>query len=425
MGYKANITSNLTNQVLRVLVGALTGIVVARVLGPRGQGQVAYIILIFTLLGDYGSLGLNNAVMYFKKRGKQDTGHLFNVNLTALSLLSLAIGAVVLLLRATGLALTGYNYLYIFGGIVFVAADLYFSCFHSWYISDERILESNKSIIIVFFMKSAAILLLWLLGWLTPSSFFGVTVLSMLLNAVFLRAGLKQSFRPAFDLNLLKAEYAYGGILWLGAVFAFLHYRVDQIMIKHILGVSELGVYTVAVNLAELMFLIPISITPALLGRLYNTDDPAAARRVMAQTFKLNLYVCVVLAAIGIPCSLLIPLFYGQAYAGAVYSTVVLLVGVVFASLAKVAAPHFFTQGKPGFHLAATFLTLALNVVLNFILIPLKGIGGAAIASTVSYLAYALFYLGLFLFREKFSLRELLILKAADIRGFWRNDEPS
>ncbi len=419
MGYKANITSNLANQIIRIIVGALTGIVVARVLGPAGQGYVAYMVVIFTLLGDYGHLGLNNAVMYFKKRSTFEPKHIFNVNVTTLLLLWLIISSVVLLLRNSGLVLSGYNYIYIIGGLLFVICDFVFTSHHSWMIGDERIVESNRYIISAFFLKSIAILMLWIFKLLTPLTFFGVTVISMLLNAMFLQFRLPNP-RPAIDIALLKAEYSFGGIIWLGAVFSFLHYRVDQIMIKQLLGISELGIYSVAVSLAELMFLIPLSINSALLGKLYNTDDRKRSRLVMSQTVKLSLFVCIGLAALGIPLCLLIPVFYGAAYSGAVLSTMILLLGVIFASLAKVSAPYFFSQGRPGVHLFSTFAALLLNFGLNLLLIPMYGITGAAIASTTSYFIYGLFYLGLFIFREKFTFRELFLLQAADIQDLWK-----
>ncbi len=420
MGYKANIASNLSNQILRIALGAITSIIVARALGPTGMGYVAYIILVFTLIGDFGHLGLNNSTMYFMKRGSVPSGHLFSVNLTALSLIFMALAALVLLLRGTGLVLQTYSYSYILGGLVFVISDLFFTNLHSWYVGDERIRESNRKIIIVFLLKSALILALWLTQTLSPLSFFATGILGMLLNALLLGFRVGQSYSPALDFGLLKAEFSYGGVLWLGAIFSFLHFRADQFMIKEMLDVRALGVYSIAVMLAELLFLVPVSVSSALLGKLYNTSEPAAARSIMARTLKLTLYICGALALIGIPLSLLIPLVYGKAYAGAVSSVMVLLGGAVFASIAKVGMQYFFTLGRPKVHLYTTLITLIVNIALNFLLIPRWGILGAAVASSVSYVGYGLFYLALFIYREKFSYRDLFGLNSEDIKALWK-----
>jgi O-antigen/teichoic acid export membrane protein len=419
MGYKANIASNLINQVIRIAVGLATSIVVARVLGPDGQGYAAYAILVFTLIGSYGHFGLNNAGMYFQKRGSFPRDTVFNVNLTALFLTFAVIALASLSLWRAGLLLGGYPSFFLIAGLVFVISDFVFNQHHSWYIGDERIIESNRFNLSVFFAKSAAVILLWLTKTLTVYSFFGLQALSMLANALYLDLRLGMKFRPRLDLALLKAEYRFGGIIWLGAVFAFLHYRADQFMIKLFLGTADLGIYTVAVNIAELMFLIPLSVSTALSGRLYNTQEHAAGRDLMARTLKLSLYICALLAVLGIPASLLVPFVYGQAFAGAVPSTMILLAGVVFASVAKVTAPYFYTLGKPVFHLIITFATLLLNIALNWMLIPVYGIAGAALASSLSYFAYGLYYLLLFVHTEAYPLRQLLSLRRGDVIALW------
>lgn len=420
MGYKANIGSNLLSQAVRLVVGAVTSIVVARVLGPRGQGYVAYILLIFTLAGDYGHFGLNNAVMYFRKRSSYEASQLFRVNLSALGLFFLGLAAVLFLLRYSGLALQAYSWLYILGGALFVGGDLVLTSHQAWYAADERIVASNRFFILSFLLKSAAVITLWLSGALTPGSFFAVSVGAMLLNALLLSLRVGESFRPAWNARLLREEFAYGGVIWLGAACCFLLYRVDQFLVKQLLGVSQLGVYSVAVSLAELLFLIPLSLNSALLGKLYNTQEGERSRRVMAQTLKLSLYACGALALAGIPLSLLIPAVYGQAYSGAVPCTMLLLGGTVFAALAIVASQYFFTLGKPGYHLAGTLSVLLLNLGLNFLLIPRLGITGAALASALAYFCYGAYYL-LLLERQGFSPRELFVLKTSELRDLWRS----
>lgn len=420
MGYKENIASNLGSQIIRIGVGALTGIVAARALGPAGMGEEAYVLLIFTLLGDYGHLGLNNAKMYFMKRGSQSRQHLFGVNLTFLALLTLLITAVVLTLRATGLILKSYGWGYIIAGLVLTASDLFFTSLHSWFVGDERIRESNRYIIGVFLLKNALLLGLWISGMLSPFRYFSLMVLGMLLNATLLWLKVRQKYTPAFDFGLLRSEFGYGGILWLGSIFSFLFLRADQFMIKNMLGLAELGTYSISVSLAELLFLVPISVSSAFLGKLYNTEDPNSARLLLSRTLKLTLYACAALAAVGIPLSFLIPFVYGKAYTGAIYSTMVLLVGAVLSSPARVGMQYFFTLGRPKVHLWASLATLLTNISLNFVLIPRLGILGAAIASGIAYALYGLIYIFLFLGPEKFSFNELFLLNAKDLQELFK-----
>jgi len=191
------------------------------------------------------------------------------------------------------------------------------------------------------------------------------------------------------------------------------------LFIKGMLDIGQLGVYSMAVNLSELMFLIPLSINTALTGKLYNTEEGDAGRMVMIRTVKLTLYVCMALAVIGIPLSLAIPYIYGEGFRGAVVPTMVLLLGVIFASLARVASPYFFTSGRPKVHLRITFLSLALNCILNWIMIPRWGIKGAAIASAISYFFYGFYYISILVIKEKFRLKDFLTLRISDIKAVW------
>jgi hypothetical protein len=96
MSYSRNIGHNILTQLLKIVFGVLTGVIVARALGPSGQGYIAYIVLIFTLLGTFGHFGITNAVAYFQKKSGFERGAIFSTNLNVLALISLCLGIVVL-----------------------------------------------------------------------------------------------------------------------------------------------------------------------------------------------------------------------------------------------------------------------------------------------------------------------------------------
>ena len=417
MSYKANITSNLINQILHLVLGFVCSIFIARVLGPSGQGYVTYITLIFTLIGSYGHFGLNNSVMYFYKRKKIPAEHLYYVNTTFLTLIFLVITVIVLTLKKLGLIFTDYPIGWVLGGLSMVIAIFYHTNNYSWYVANEQIRRVNRLNISVFLLKSAAIIIL---GVFNAGYFYWATVASTTLNAVILHIGLKKGIKFRWDWGLIKREYAYGFIIFLASAFHYLHLRVDQLYIKAMLGNAQLGIYTLSVTLSELLFMVPTSITTALIARLYNTEDEAASSETMAKTYKLTLYVCIALALVAIPASFAIPLVYGKDFSAAIYSTLILLPGVVFASLARVATPYFFTAGKPQVHLKLTSITLLMNCILNYPLILLWGINGAAVASTISYFFFGFGYTMMLVREGNFKIRDLVYLRASDIRELLR-----
>lgn len=423
MSYKANIASNLINQILHLVLGFASSIVVARALGPAGQGYATYIILIFTLLGSYAHFGLNNSVMYFYKRENIPAKHLYHVNTSFLLLIFVLISLLVLTAKAHALILKDYQLSMVVGGLILMLFSFLYNNNYAWFVANERIRQANRLNISVFILKSLTILAFWGFGILMVKSFFWISILAIVFSALLLQLGLGRGFQWRWDLKLIRREYAYGFIIFLAAAFDHLHLRVDQLYIKGMLDNSQLGIYSLSVTLSELMFMVPTSITSALTARLYNTRDEDGGASLMSKTFKLTLYVCIALALMAIPLSFAIPYIYGKAFTAAIYSTLILIPGVVFASLARVATPYFFTSGRPKVHLKVALCALILNCILNYPMIHLWGINGAAIASSISYFIYGLSYILILIQKEKFKTSDLFILRLSELRDLLRRKQ--
>jgi O-antigen/teichoic acid export membrane protein len=83
--------------------------------------------------------------------------------------------------------------------------------------------------------------------------------------------------------------------------------------------------------------------------------------------------------------SFLLPLVYGRAFADATTLLLILLPGVYLVGLESVLVQHFNALGLPRRIPVYWLVTLLINLVLVFGLVPRLGARGAAIASTLSY----------------------------------------
>ena len=417
MSYTKNVSHNLLTQSLKLILGTLTGIIVARSLGPIGQGYTAYIILIFSLIGSFGHFGITNAVAYYQKKSGFERSAIYNTNINLLILISGVLSLIIYVLYAGGLLLQGYTWPYLAGGLILMISTLFTAHHQSWLMGDEKIIKGNRIALTVFFLKTACILLLWISGALNPFSFFMLTVAAILLWFILIQSTLGERYLPLLSLPVMKAEFSYGLIAWSSALFAYMHYRVDQLMIKQMLGVADLGVYSIAVGIAELLFLFPVAINTALSGRLYNLEPGSESRKLVSNTLRISILICAILCLIGFGGSFLIPLVYGSPYAEGTALMQILLPGVLFACLPKLLSPWWFSSGRPKVHLWITFLCLLMNLGLNICFIPLWGSRGAALASSLSYIFYGLYYLLLMRFKEGFSFPDLLLLNRQDLHN--------
>lgn len=190
---------------------------------------------------------------------------------------------------------------------------------------------------------------------------------------------------------------------WVGQISAvayFLLLRLDQALVVHYCGAAEVGVYSVAVYLGEMLWLLPGALTPLLVhssaaapaAGLGAAAPPAApdgsAPRDRTALQAVRLGLAVTLAA-GIPLYLLsgflLPLLAGAQYAASAASLRALLPGIIAFAPGAVLAGDFIGRGKPHWNTQASLLTVAVNVVCGVLLIPRYGAVGAGWASSIAY----------------------------------------
>jgi len=417
MSYKKNIASNFVFQIIKIALGFVTSIVIARALGAQGQGEYSYLILIFGLLGSYGHGGILNATTYFYKRTNYEDSEVFSTNLIYCLVNSLILILVISFLKYKNIFLDGYNNGVLLIGLIYIMFSYSQTLLNSLYIGSERIHEAN---IYKFYGHLIYFFLLLILFFFKKLNVMLVVVLNLLnfvVGSILLLSKLNIKFVPKINYTLLKAEFKYGVIVYFSSLFIFLNYRADQFMIKFYLNTTDLGIYSIAVKLAELLFLIPDSITTALSGHLYNmeVDDTKSQKSVLAKTSKYTFYASLILCVVGIFMTPLVPYVYGEEFVRTKSTILILFIGIIFASIGKVSYSYFFTRGQPQIHLYITAATLTINIILNSFFIPKWGIDGAAFASTISYIFYGLAYLIVFKVKEGIPFRDFFYVSRKEI----------
>jgi len=176
---------------------------------------------------------------------------------------------------------------------------------------------------------------------------------------------------------------------WLGqlsAVAYFLLLRLDQGLLAHFHGAAEVGVYSVAVHVGELLWLLPGVMTPLLVHTSSADAGDPDRDRTAARAVRLGMAVTLVAAVpLALVAGPLLSLLAGGAYAGSAPALRALLPGIVAFAPGVVLAGDFIGRGKPHWNTQASLLTVAVNLGVGLWLIPTHGAVGAAWSSTVAY----------------------------------------
>ncbi|HEX5621060.1 MAG TPA: oligosaccharide flippase family protein [Solirubrobacteraceae bacterium] len=188
------------------------------------------------------------------------------------------------------------------------------------------------------------------------------------------------------DGRLMRESIRFGLRAWLGGLAHLLNARVDQVLLGLLASQAALGTYAVAVNGSEVLFYLPSAVATALLPVVARSDAAAGVERTL-RVFRAVVVVTaaavLVAAALG---PLLLPLIFGQAYAGSVEPFLWLLPSAFGFAASAVFSNALLASGAPALSSLGPVVSLAVGVALDLMLMPTLGAVGAAIAASAALL---------------------------------------
>ena len=185
-------------------------------------------------------------------------------------------------------------------------------------------------------------------------------------------------------------EHIRFGIRGAGATLLFeLNSRLDIWLLGAAMSDSDVGIYSMAASLAEgvsqLAVALQVNVNPALAAKLAtNRPDEveALARRSRRWFVPGMIGVCAFAAAV-FPFA--IPWITGEpAFSTAALPFAVLMLGLALTSPWLPFNQVLVMGGRPGWHTILSVVSVALNVVLNLLMIPSYGLLGVAIATATA-----------------------------------------
>lgn len=380
----------LADRLLRLIGGVLVGLWVARYLGPAGFGALSFALALSIIVTSVATLGLDNILVRELVRGPAREPRLLGsalfLRLCGGLVAQLVIVALAALLRpgdGMALALTAIVGL---GGVLqaFLVIDLWF----------QARVQSRSAVIARGFAFLCATLLrvALILSGASLITFALAYVVEWLLGAVLLLAaywrhgGRPLAWRPS--RGVLRSLLADSWPLIFSGLLVNLYLRIDQVMIGQLLGDRELGIYSAAVRLAEVLPLLPGAIIASTLPGIVaaREADPTAYAARLQQLYALVAAIGYV-AAIGatITAGPLLALLLGPGFEGAAPQMIVLAWAGIFVGLGMARSSFLTAENLTKLHLAASAIGCGANVLLNWLLIPWIGGLGAAVASLIAY----------------------------------------
>jgi O-antigen/teichoic acid export membrane protein len=223
-------------------------------------------------------------------------------------------------------------------------------------------------------------------GMFTPWPVYGTYALSIVMTSAALAVMLSSPRKLiAWDEALLRESLRHSLVLHVGMTLLFLTLRVDMFLVKGMLGVQALGIYSVAVALAETVMLATDSLSIALVPRQMGGTIREAAATALAGARMIALIGLGLAVAWAIAGAVVVRVFFGAAFQPVYAPLLVLLPGIVLISMQRVCGATVLRTGRPWTMVGIQAAGFTSNFLLNLWWIPKWGLVGAAAASSVSY----------------------------------------
>ena len=182
--------------------------------------------------------------------------------------------------------------------------------------------------------------------------------------------------------TMLRLALAMGAV----QVVNLIGYRAELFVLEWYEGVAAVGIYSIAMQAAEALWLIPAALATAITGPAVHDDEADATSLVGRSALKGLLYTAAVAAVVGAAGPFVIPLLFGEEFGPAARPLALLLPGVVLYAPVTVLVVYLSVRhARPHLSLAVSVVAAAVTTVLAVVLIPRHGIAGAAVASAVGY----------------------------------------
>lgn len=394
---RAALTTYGTNFAVAVL-SLVNVLIVARALGPEGRGDVAFAITVAVLSSSLAAFGVQEANANLAGTDPTLQARLAsNSVVLALLLGAAAAGAVATLVAIVPASGGDVRRILLWTALLaippmilkayltlLVQADYSFSVTNAaWLLGPLTTAIANATLALAGALSVGTAIVAWVGGQVLGAA--------LLLVFVWRRSGFAVPDPP-----LARRAVGFGAKTHVGRSMALGNYRLDQWLVGSIAGSRELGLYSIAVAWAEVLFYLP-----GVLVMVQRPDLVRASRRkagaLAARVFRVGVVLALALAAVLVVAAPVLCTFvFGESFRGAADDLRVLALAAFGISALELLGSALTAQRKPMLTTGAVGAAFVATVSLDLLLIPPLGGLGAAIATAAAWTLGGIVIAGVF-----------------------------
>jgi O-antigen/teichoic acid export membrane protein len=415
-----NILRTFSTQVGCQLIAILSGVVIARMIGPAGKGFFSYAATCVSFISVF-FYGFSDAVLvqFGKQRHPARA-----VNAVTVRILGLVLAVIIPIFVAVSLVVPSQRPLAAAAAALPFA--MYMQVMTPFLMVRDKVSLLNVRSLVQSLGTALCTIPLLLFTHLGLSAVIGVWIFFYFVTALQYAWSVRQiveSAPPADDVpapkTLMREQLRFGLRAAGGSTAGFLNMRVDIFVVSIMFAPAALGWYTLAIGTGELLWQVSRAFVWSALGRIGSDSLPESAALVARVTRNTLAIVGSLGAILFIAGPWLIVHVYGEGFAPAGLALRWALPGLV-AYAAEVALTKFIVLqlGRPMTTIWVQLGAAVMCALITFGTAGHFGIAAAAAATSLTYLVVTVVLTSIFIRATGISWARLLLVQREDLRHY-------
>jgi len=377
----------IAGEIICKIIALFTVIYLARYLQPVEFGKYSFVFAYLAFFGELTDLGLKKILVREMSRDQPITQKLIGnacIIKLILTTFALVLAAIIAKLMSYPPDTTTYIYVAAFTLLFISFSDLYSTIFQANLRMEYNIITR------IVYRILLAVLILWIIfSHGTLVQVMVVMVFSEMVKALLSYSFSRKFVRPQFNIDFTLWKYllkeslpiALSDVAWV------IYHRIDIVMLSMMMGDAPVGIYSAAYRLFQPLGFISSALMVSMFP-LISTYFISSKEKLMKSYRLIVKYLLIIALPITIGITSLadkiVFLVYGVSFTGSTTALQILIWAFVFISVNSVLTDLLISMNKQKLYTLSTVLCVIVNVILNFILIPMLSYNGASIATVAT-----------------------------------------
>lgn len=408
------------SKIFYMVVGIFVTAIVARYFGPENFGQFNYALAFVSLFTAVSTLGMETLTVKSIVDENYDEGTILCTSL----FMRLSGGALLTLMAVTTIKIiepSDANLHILVAIMSFTMVLKSLEVIEYWIQANQKAKMSSLirmgtyvviAILKIFIVVTKGTLITFTLIYTMDALITGTALMIAYFKIRDKKSVWKINFKYA--KNILSQSWYF----ILSGLMVTLYMRIDQVMLGSMLPDRiELGVYSAAVQVAEMWYFVPMAIitsfNPVIMNNKLKDED--SYYKSVQLLYTIVAWIGIVAGIFILLCSKpIVYILYGAKFMKAASILSISIWAGTFAMLGSARGTWLICEGLQKYTPVYIFAGCICNILLNYFLIPLYGGFGAAAATLISQIIVVLIAPAFF---KKTRVSSIMIFKAFSLEG--------